>query len=1565
MNNNISNTYKYFIDFGQNIKDTKKVVPALTIAQPNKQKVDVDQKIRIDSFNVSLDSIQINRKIYQPCEIKVELTFEPSSEEKIFPTPKQLSDMLLQRKVDMGILKDPKAAPEAKNIDMIAQNYYVHEIYPQLSRSAVLKVKLAIYSMDKLMTLDKYSKAFTSKKLSNIVKDETCIFGYTDRFLEAETNLQNLVYKDDKETKNEFIHPYLVQYNETFYDFLVRTTNRCGEFLYFEDGKLQVGLKTQKEEAIDIEDYANVTFQNESAGPLDIADYTRDSMKEFKDGKDLTEESDLNFDAINPNGAGYPDDAFTTKLSYNSEVATDDYFYYLYKDKFQTYLHAMGWSDSDGLISYAIGLTKQAISNTDGGWLGMAEVVKDMSLNLLLSTKDALLAKRDDNNGGNENYIDKYKDKDNGDGTKTALFANVLKECWTTVNYYKDIRCKEEEMKRQTICIDMGTNYVSVKLGDKIKIAKMEGTYVVIQVKQLSQQKWINTYDKYDDDSIAQDNYSGQQSQKIYAIPVSTDASGNVTASMPPLAGVSPIRKSGPQTAFVVDNNDAKQQARVRIAFPWQNIASTEKVKLAAAAGDEKKIDILINKMQQDIEADRKRRETSSALLRYLYKSDSDQTDSLTKLEDELARIKARKAEIEKFLNAEETYKELTEIDTKKKEGDISSKGDLKIALNQNKDEQKALERVINSLKAIPNLNKKQEADIRKKEIELSALKKAAATLEAEIDMIPIKITSYTAEKNELEERIKAMESVYKKLETEKNKITDKYKNAIAAASGEKKANLEKELADEWNEAEKQAVEELRKDLLDSVEKMDKAIIKKENDRQAKEKEAAKCADKKIEKANLMKDALKKDASPWVRVATPMATQGGGFYFAPAPGDEVLVNFDNNNVERPFVVGSLYSKNLTNPQGMTIMSPNGHTMTFDNPSNGTKFVESLVPAIGIWKNSCGLAFFGAPDFGGFEDAGKAYKDATKPLKDFTGGIHFTDRYGFYDVEMCSHKRKVSISSPLGKVSIDAFQGITVSAPNGDVKIEGKNVTIKAGNNLTLESGGNVREKAKIGEAAQNLAQSVVSDVISEVVGNVASVVDLDLLRSVLEVITRPVEGTTLIKSKRYLKLEAGRGKAMIQRDRYKIGHRMKHENEEMFAYAMQNSIKAVDDAFTRFYEEYATLKSNAILAQTEFLSITNLIVNNNKKDTLPDVKTIAYTFDLKKEWVADGKQPDASIKLEEYSKEGTYDNSNHAFLRDKIWINFSAVNDKDKDKDKKLKEELERRSKFLHQTALTYGAAIVALRKHIAKLNDENVGLNSILTANTTKNHEDYVNTIKRDAEVSYKKKNPLATKADTEFFVNTQTRGIADDYYPGNYIDIKAKDLLDEMITSDDGILKKWKDKYGDAAPTDDFLMPEADPTVDPLFADDEHPQNRKFFKRMFAVKLMKEAANNEEGKNYIKLEFLKGKNNADIEGICKDDGKWEDFLDNMNRKDNALQRSLYDIFVEAGKEAFSKNISNILTWRWKDAEHWDDSKGGQILFSDSKGKTIRMEGEQLKVDNDSHKYSDSYYKSVIKDLK
>jgi hypothetical protein len=135
------------------------------------------------------------------------------------------------------------------------------------------------------------------------------------------------------------------------------------------------------------------------------------------------------------------------------------------------------------------------------------------------------------------------------------------------------------------------------------------------------------------------------------------------------------------------------------------------------------------------------------------------------------------------------------------------------------------------------------------------------------------------------------------------------------------------------------------------------------------------------------------------------------------------------------------------------------------------------------------------------------------------------------------------------VKLNAFTGITISAPNGDVKITGKNVTIEAGNNLKLESGTNIGWKLgndkKFGDfSAASLGLTVAAAIASKVAEKIKPI-DLKIVRSVVEVVMRPVEGALTVKSNRFLKLEAGKTSCEYPTDAYsmKIRKRMFDDKE--------------------------------------------------------------------------------------------------------------------------------------------------------------------------------------------------------------------------------------------------------------------------------------------------------------------------------------------------------------------------------------------------------------------------------------
>lgn len=258
------------------------------------------------------------------------------------------------------------------------------------------------------------------------------------------------------------------------------------------------------------------------------------------------------------------------------------------------------------------------------------------------------------------------------------------------------------------------------------------------------------------------------------------------------------------------------------------------------------------------------------------------------------------------------------------------------------------------------------------------------------------------------------------------------------------------------------------------------------------------------------------DSTPWIRIALPMASNGSGFNFLPEVGDEAMINFENGNIERPYVEGMLYSKGQTVPGdymgkgARVISSVNGHSIIFSDPSK-MNILKTFSPMLKTLGN-----FMVIPEF--------SIKD-----RKAIGGIELTDEYGFYSIAMSSSNRSITISSPLGNVSINAFTGIKISAPNGNISIEGKNINIAAGNNLTLSSGNNIKshfwpyyKKDGLGKSLLNGLSDLLESAISKF-----NPIDMGLVRTVMETFLRPIGGTMLIKSNRYMCIEAGKGEAQI------------------------------------------------------------------------------------------------------------------------------------------------------------------------------------------------------------------------------------------------------------------------------------------------------------------------------------------------------------------------------------------------------------------------------------------------------
>lgn len=259
------------------------------------------------------------------------------------------------------------------------------------------------------------------------------------------------------------------------------------------------------------------------------------------------------------------------------------------------------------------------------------------------------------------------------------------------------------------------------------------------------------------------------------------------------------------------------------------------------------------------------------------------------------------------------------------------------------------------------------------------------------------------------------------------------------------------------------------------------------------------------------------DATPWLLYASASGPTKAGVHGRHYLAEKVLVNYANNNVERPFVVGAV---STDTPGSMktasaVMQAPNGtYIKVHEGTGKGASaFMANFTPGLSLANG-----FVTFPDiFGSDNEMSKA----------FEGGVELGDKYGVWNISCSTDKRSIKINSPWGDVGINAFTGITINAPNGDVRIKGKNVSIEAGNNLSLKSGTNITNKfisTYGGDAGFNiisLAYDAESMAVKRLASMVESVFDLSLIRSLIEVYWRPQEGALSIQSNRYLKLGAG------------------------------------------------------------------------------------------------------------------------------------------------------------------------------------------------------------------------------------------------------------------------------------------------------------------------------------------------------------------------------------------------------------------------------------------------------------
>jgi type VI secretion system secreted protein VgrG len=173
--------------------------------------------------------------------------------------------------------------------------------------------------------------------------------------------------------------------------------------------------------------------------------------------------------------------------------------------------------------------------------------------------------------------------------------------------------------------------------------------------------------------------------------------------------------------------------------------------------------------------------------------------------------------------------------------------------------------------------------------------------------------------------------------------------------------------------------------------------------------------------------------SEWIRMIQPHSGAGKGFYFIPEIGEEVLIGFEGNNVQNPYVMGTQYNGN--------------ESSGYSSPQNDIKVIQT--------RSGCKIV-----------------------INDADGSILTQDKAG-----------STIFQDGQGNINANAPKNFTINA--------GKNVSITAGNNVIINAGEDIDNSANkdITQIAGHDIQIIANGDIMEQSDNRNEMVEKDFHRS--------------------------------------------------------------------------------------------------------------------------------------------------------------------------------------------------------------------------------------------------------------------------------------------------------------------------------------------------------------------------------------------------------------------------------------------------------------------------------------
>lgn len=162
------------------------------------------------------------------------------------------------------------------------------------------------------------------------------------------------------------------------------------------------------------------------------------------------------------------------------------------------------------------------------------------------------------------------------------------------------------------------------------------------------------------------------------------------------------------------------------------------------------------------------------------------------------------------------------------------------------------------------------------------------------------------------------------------------------------------------------------------------------------------------------------EETPWIRIAFPGAGKGSGFYFVPEIEEEVMVGFEGNDAEQPFVMGGIYNGKFK-PEAGWYTDTNDTKIIRTRAGNTIELVDK--------NNGEEISIYQEKD----KSSAHHITMVSKPTAQMT--IFSKDK-------LVIEAKSIEIKTSQGNLDITSAKNLSMTSTS-DMKMDGMNVNVKA------------------------------------------------------------------------------------------------------------------------------------------------------------------------------------------------------------------------------------------------------------------------------------------------------------------------------------------------------------------------------------------------------------------------------------------------------------------------------------------------------------------------------------------